>query len=88
MGITKAVEEPVAVSDDLVWTFAVPIKHGEKLSFIAAEIERAGFPQLAAVIGAPEQWHREGILASARGDLAGAALACQQARAKCSTSAT
>ncbi len=80
--LTKAVEEPAAVSDDLVWMFAEPIKQGEKLSFIAAEIERAGFPQLAAVIGAPKQWHRQGILANARGSLAGAAVACRQARTK------
>ncbi|MBM4089239.1 MAG: hypothetical protein FJ276_07390 [Planctomycetes bacterium] len=82
MALTKAVEDPVAVSDDLVWAFVVPIKHGEKLSFIAAEMERAGFQQLAAVVGDPGQWDREGILASARGDLAGAASACRRARAK------
>ncbi len=82
LALANAVEEPVAVGDDLVWTFAVPIKNGEKLSFIAGEMERAGFQQLAGVIGDPAQWHREGILASARGDLAGAASACRQARAK------
>lgn len=80
--LNKTVEEPDAVGDDLVWTFAVPIKNGEKLSFVAGELSGAGFQRLADVVGDPAQWHGEGILAGARGDLAGAAAACQQARVK------
>lgn len=80
--MTTAAETPASVGNDLVWALAVPIKNGEKLPFVARELEKAGFKDLADLLGDREQWHGAGILTAVKDQLAGAATACQEARSK------
>lgn len=64
---------------NLIWSTAKVIKNGEKLPFVADELEKAGHEGLGAIFADPDRWE---TFADETGRFAAAAADCKAASAK------
>ena len=69
--------EPESATADLMWHLGLEVKEGQKLDFVAKELERAGHEELAETFADPRRWDRFGAV---RADLSRAAADLDAAR--------